>query len=149
MTATFPGRETCQRTLPSDALMPARFSWVRTMYCRFPAISAGHRDVYSAASFSSELCQTRSPVAFLSATTLPLDPPQMNTTLSPSSSGESQYSHVRTLPPKSLMRCLVHFSLPVATSAQRISPWGLVAITSDPSVEGVERGPCSHGFGST
>src|SRR5205814_1120190 len=108
--------------------------------CRIPPISAGTREGYSAASVKSLLCQTTSPVSFFSASTAPLEPPGVHTTLSPSRSGDSEYFQPPTLPPKSLSRFLRHFSLPLAASTQANSPKGASERINFPSVDGLQRG---------
>src|SRR5688572_29806268 len=55
-------------------------------------------------------------------------------------SGDSEYFQPPTLPPKSLWRFLLHFSLP-ARSKQTSSPIGPRAMMTLPSVVGVARLP--------
>src|SRR5262245_2138251 len=68
-------------------------------------------------------------------------PPGVQTTLSPSTRGDSEYCQPPEDPLKSLTRSTRHFCLPSARPTQTNSPCWPRAKTLSPSTVGVHRGP--------
>src|SRR5689334_11696401 len=119
MTAVSPLRSARQRTLPESAATPTTLASVSWTYCRTPPISAGTREEYAALSVKSVVRQTTSPLFLLSARIVPLGPPGVQTTLSPSTRTDSAYPQPDIiLPPKSFSRLLCQTTFPVSASRQ-------------------------------
>ena len=75
---------TRHRSLPSVARTPTAAVCVCVMYCRTPPTSAATIDAYPAASVTSSDCHTFLPVFLSRASIVPLLPPGVQMSLSPS-----------------------------------------------------------------
>src|SRR5205085_8529670 len=97
--AVFPYR---QRNLPDLASTPTRPFCKNCTYCFTPAASTMMIDAYAASSPSGTAhFQMTSPLLLFSATIVASVPPGVQTTASPSTSGDSAYAQLPGAPPKS------------------------------------------------
>src|SRR5439155_4966274 len=117
MTAVEPWRGAFHRTVPPSAATPKTLRSVICTYCRTPPIPAGTIEQYAAESVKSFVRHTVFPLFLSSARIVPLGPPGVQTTLSPSTRTDSAYPHPDIIwPPKSLVKLLRQCSLPLVAS---------------------------------
>src|SRR5689334_5862609 len=103
----------------------------------YPASSPGAGDAYF---------QISSPLDFLRATIAASGPPGVQTSTSPSMSGDSAYAHQPVLPPNCWRTFLCQTILPELISRQARSPSELIAYSRSPSTVGVDRAPGYRAF---